>query len=524
MQTKLPPLHQAVSQRDEAAIRALLGDPNQPNPEQQALLNSTTAADTKLKDESIHHSGNLTALHLAIKRYDMKTALILLSYQGHDFRIRDNAGATVLLSALRRNSGATSVYEVVKKITEIDPAVINIPDNSGIYPVISLLDTDTEGLFDLEILRLFVETKILDASVRSPRRQLTALHFAVQLVENSIAATKLILAAKADVNAQARNEHTALHFCVGKPDLLAELLLVDGVQVDITNDSKRTPLLTAAKFRYLESFELLMQKQARIDIADEEGKLAVDYVLGWDRNENALRSFCLLLDTGKVNCDKLTFRLLDDRARLFLRELLLRGYGIEQFNVRYERFLGKLNKEQCLALVESEKKFAEANQAVMSLLTKPRTSNFAAFGFANRPVTPSKVNLVKLVQDGNVEALEVHIKDISLEDLRRENLLHRVWEIDDYRRTIYFKKYEAITHLLLKRGLTLQDKDEKQQTVVDVVVCALNSEGAKLFLSLGSSAAEIQESLTKVDPKHNSRPYYCQIANLIKENLNKLRH
>ena len=103
----------------------------------------------------------------------------------------------------------------------------------------------------------------------------TLLHKAA--FKSHVEVAKILIAAKADVNAANNLGHTPLHYAAYHYDTLVEYLLDHGAQLDALSNGGQTPLFKAIQEAAVGNVEIFLRRKARLDVKDKEGMTPLAY-------------------------------------------------------------------------------------------------------------------------------------------------------------------------------------------------------------------------------------------------------
>lgn len=122
-----------------------------------------------------------------------------------------------------------------------------------------------------------------DVNYRNHRRE-TPLFYALSGFHNNFSTVlPLLLARGADPRACSGNGQSLLHTAAQYNHKSAIIpLLRLGQPIDARNNAGITPLMEAANSGYLDSLKLLLAHEAKVNLADDDGRTALQYAVAYD--------------------------------------------------------------------------------------------------------------------------------------------------------------------------------------------------------------------------------------------------
>lgn len=283
--SELFPLHEAVNQGDEEAVKELVltnpdalktfnQDGNAPIHIAAAKKNTSMILlllklGTKI---NIKDDRGCTVLHLAAKNHDVDFVQFLI-----DNKAKVNAfnccNETPLYHAVESNS-----YNIAKILLLNDANVGACRDKSWFGPSGTPLHLSAARNYSL-ITNLLLEHGA-DPNLRNGYGE-TALHIAAYY-KASGALIRSLIDAGAKINMRNHKNSwtasgTALHVAAEKGALSALNTLLDrGAGVDLQNGSGQTPLMVAVSKGNLSCVDALLEQDAKLDLVDSNGNSALD--------------------------------------------------------------------------------------------------------------------------------------------------------------------------------------------------------------------------------------------------------
>ena len=226
---------------------------------------------------------NRTPLHIAVKMTDIEAVRMLLS-RGAKVNICDRDGFLPLQMATKYGH-----MELVRVLLDHHAEVFQ----RGQVGPSPLHIAALEGHVNIaDILACRVDVNIKVDCVRFGKQK-TALHLAAERGYVEVAQL-LVNKFGADVNCQDNDDCSPLHAVVSVRydcrrmrkredfDLVAELLIRNGSQIDLQCNTGNTPLHLAAKNHYHRVVELLLSAGADTTIQNNENKVAKDIIPEYD--------------------------------------------------------------------------------------------------------------------------------------------------------------------------------------------------------------------------------------------------
>ena len=219
-----------------------------------------------------------TALHYAAKAGNKNTTKNLID-NGADVNAISNVGLTPLIEALFVNDPPLEIIEHLisagSDVNIITPA----------------------GFTALDVAKLKFSTLLRKHGAKTAEELKAAVAMSIHdaAKEGDTEALKQHLAAGEDVNAKDKHARTPLHFAAGEGyKEIAELLIVEGANVDAKDKYGTTPLHNAV-FTDFKVAELLITKNAAINIMNDVGNTALDWAI---RDKNYIETADLLRKHG----------------------------------------------------------------------------------------------------------------------------------------------------------------------------------------------------------------------------------
>ena len=209
-----------------------------------------------------------TALHFAAKAGEEKIVDLLLD-KGANIEQRDLKGATPLFLATEAKH-----REVVKVLLQRG-AQAEAPGRSGTTPLsAAAFNGDTASVKLL--LAAKADIKTTDISGKSPIIYAAARGFQSIVV--------LFLNSGIDINSKYEHDLTLLMWASGHTNdvpetdglALVKMLIDKGAHLDEVDDRGKTALMMAAELGHIEAVKELLQRGAKSEIKDKEGKFAAD--------------------------------------------------------------------------------------------------------------------------------------------------------------------------------------------------------------------------------------------------------
>lgn len=135
---------------------------------------------------------------------------------------------------------------------------------------------------DLEVAQILLKHKVdvdeaFDDVFRSGRTPLHRACYWYKVTKN-LEFIELLLINNADVNKVDRDEETPIFFAIPHPEVV-ELLARYGANVDVQSVFKRTPLMEAYLGGFWDSFEVLLEFNANVELRDAEGNNVIHYAI-----------------------------------------------------------------------------------------------------------------------------------------------------------------------------------------------------------------------------------------------------
>jgi len=268
------PLHQAISRSREDMIKLLIekgADVNAPNKRGEGPLwswygNKLSICETLLAggaDINAKTKTGWTLLH-KMAANGRPEAFKLLVSKGADVEAVTNDELTVLHRAI---DGQTA-----ELILEKAPHLINQKDDQGrtpLYEVARLSKSDEA----VEVLL----SKGADINAVNKYTD-TVLHVAAE--DGQLEVVKCLLANGANISVVNKHGATVAHRAK-KPEIMKYLLSLKPELANTRDKSGRTPLLTIAAMRSVESAKVLLTKGADIKAVNNKGRSALHYAAGY---------------------------------------------------------------------------------------------------------------------------------------------------------------------------------------------------------------------------------------------------
>lgn len=205
-----------------------------------------------------------TALHLAVQAGSLEIVKLLLDHQAA-LNLRDKEGRTALHTAVNHEQ-----QEMVETLVRAGAAV-DILDN---WDSSALFEAETDEMLDV----LLSTPHPLNHAPVCRNALFTASKYGYDhLVER-------LLKRGLNPNMVSRNKQTPLLAAAERGySPIVVLLIKAGAYLNATNLQGQTALLLACKNKHKLTAKQLLSAQAALDIADNDGKLAADYIRenGW---------------------------------------------------------------------------------------------------------------------------------------------------------------------------------------------------------------------------------------------------
>ncbi|ADG70335.1 ankyrin repeat domain-containing protein [Brachyspira murdochii] len=317
------PLMIAVYKKDYDMVKYLLdkgANPNTSNNENKTALMIAIANDNfDISKLLIQQGANIntkdeygyTALMRAamIGSYEMVKFLL---ENGANINTKDNDGNTVLYYNIRYDHyGKEEMLENAKKIFNLlikYGADVNTKDNYGA----SLLNAaySLEGLTpNREMFKVLVENGFdLESRIKAGEDYPAGYDYTplmIAALRNDYDMVKFLVEKGADVNAKTHSEYRSvvtplllsldyehIESRYDENSSVAEYLINNGADINVTNEDGETPLMYASKVHNIKVIELLIQKGADINAFDNYGNTALIYGV------NNLETVKLLVENG----------------------------------------------------------------------------------------------------------------------------------------------------------------------------------------------------------------------------------
>lgn len=201
-----------------------------------------------------------TALHIAARKDRVEVVRLLLK-KGASLKTKDTNGQTAL--HLAADSGRHKVVDVLRKANGIE---LNAQDNEGRTALhLATLKKKVQVVRALAENRAKIDTK--------DKKNRTAFLDAAETGNSEI--IKILQEHGAQINqVTARNQWSALHICAssGRLRCLNLLLSFQGIELDLENSGKRTPLHLATLQSKTSVVKALCDKGAKVDTRDTKGR------------------------------------------------------------------------------------------------------------------------------------------------------------------------------------------------------------------------------------------------------------
>lgn len=242
--------------------------------------------------------GDRLPLHFAAEGGHLDVVSLLLKQPSVDPNIKDYTGQTALFKAA--NNGHHEAVELLLQQEGVDPDAVS---KDGFTPLVQAIFERHQKVVKLlldradvnpnlcdttynqtplwmastagdEILKMFLERKDIEIDGQS-RWGETPLYQAVQ--RKHLSAARMLLDAGADPNIPTHENKTPLSWAAAQSseDALDLLLKHPTVDLDIPDQSGRTPLLRAADAGHTKCTRMLLDKGANMKHVDHEGRTAL---------------------------------------------------------------------------------------------------------------------------------------------------------------------------------------------------------------------------------------------------------
>ena len=318
------PLMIAVYKEDYDMVKYLLdkgANPNTANNEKKtALMIANDDGNFDISKLLIQQGANINAQDEDGYTTLMNAALIgdyemvkFLLENGANINTKDNDGNTVLYYNIRYDHyGKEEMLENAKKIFNLlikYGADVNTKDNDGA----SLLDksyrTSTALAQNREMFKVLVENSFdLESRIDGGEDYPTGYDYTPLMIAaaiNDYDMVKFLVEKGADVNAKTHFEYSSVETPLllsldyehiesryDENSSVAEYLINNGANINVTNEDGETPLMYASKVHNIKVIELLIQKGADINVFDNYGNTALIYGV------NNLETVKLLVENG----------------------------------------------------------------------------------------------------------------------------------------------------------------------------------------------------------------------------------
>ncbi|XP_077560953.1 uncharacterized protein LOC144175821 isoform X2 [Haemaphysalis longicornis] len=244
---------------------------------------------------SARNTFNETALHVAIKENSVDCARVLAkNIKGSDINIQDNAGDTVLHSAI--NAGMRDIISVLLQHPRVNVAIKNYEGETPLHVAVAKANfratqqilqirTDivheknkenvtalhmavTKNLYDI-VKTLLTQGRIaVDAVCGQGSR--TALSLALEHGHKHV--VKVLVDAGADVNKLDADGNTPLHICLMRHHYeIIKILVAAGADVNKQDAKGNTPLHICLMGHHCEIIEILVAAGADVNKQDAKG-------------------------------------------------------------------------------------------------------------------------------------------------------------------------------------------------------------------------------------------------------------
>ena len=437
-------------------------------------------AELLLKHGARVHIRGDPLLHHAIRMSDdarVHAVQFLLKHGAHV-----NAGDPIMWTPLH-HAASVGCPEVSRILLE-HGAHVSLQDESGHVPLhfVSSLGNKDEGE-RLVVARLLLAESCVDVNTQGLGGE-TPLHLASQNRRPKI--VQLLLAHGANAHAEDAQGRNPLHhlspslnmFGVDSQDVLrvTQLLLEQGVDVNVLDENHETPLHVASSLGHLENIRVLLDHGAKADVENVDGQIPLHLVSRHQHvNEENANVTRLLLQHGKdVNrrdktqkATPLHFASFSGHFEIALA-LLDHGADVHAHNADGQTPLHRVSLNQRLI---SASGYKEANRLAQLLLERGADVN------AQDKDQATPLHLGSFMS--NVETTRVlldHGANIHAKNIQGKTPLHIVSQGD------YYGYEPALVDLLLSRGADVNAQDNNQATPFLLASFCLKPEIAeKLF-------------------------------------------
>ncbi|WP_157148972.1 ankyrin repeat domain-containing protein [Brachyspira pilosicoli] len=318
------PLMIAVYKKDYDMVKYLLdkgANPNTANNENKtALMIAIANNNFDISKLLIQQGANIntkdeygyTALMRAamIGSYEMVKFLL---ENGANINIKDNDGNTVLYYNIRYDHyGKEEMLENAKKIFNLlikYGADVNTKDNDGASLLNKSYRASTALAQNREMFKVLVENGFdLESRIKAGEHYPEDYDYTplmIAALRNDYDMVKFLVEKGADVNAKTHFEYSSVETPLllsldyehiesryDENSSVAEYLINNGADINVTNEDGETPLMYASKVHNIKVIELLIQKGADINAFDNYGNTALIYGV------NNLETVKLLVENG----------------------------------------------------------------------------------------------------------------------------------------------------------------------------------------------------------------------------------
>ncbi len=173
---------------------------------------------------------------------------------------QDRAGRTLLHCAVRTND-----IKIVKLVLASHKYLLNIRDNSGKTPLILAVISR-----NIEIVKCFLLQGSIQVNLQDKQD-----YSAIWLANSDI--MKMLIIAGADLEVKSNGEPLILHYAEVGTIYTIETLLQGGANPNSTGECGITALMVACADDDIRLVRLLLRYDAKTDIEDDDGCLAIDH-------------------------------------------------------------------------------------------------------------------------------------------------------------------------------------------------------------------------------------------------------
>ncbi|EFX66681.1 hypothetical protein DAPPUDRAFT_4924, partial [Daphnia pulex] len=229
----------------------------------------------KTSDINAQDKNGQTALHIKIWNKSETAVKELLKHKDVDINVKNNDNHTPLYLA----SGWNNIpIDLFKKILE-KSADINAQDEEGLSALHWVIQCKSKTA-----VKELLKHKDVDVNVKD-KDNFTPLHSATLWGNIPIDLFRIILEKSTNVNAQAQNGKSALHWAIlNKSETAVKELLKhkDLMDVNATNNKNQTALHFAILWKNMpiELFRIILENSDDVNGQDEDGHTALHWAMG----------------------------------------------------------------------------------------------------------------------------------------------------------------------------------------------------------------------------------------------------